>query len=443
MRIPTNPLYDISEDAVVTLISTGEVQKEYISRHCRRAVKIRGKSHKPSSHPLDRLMLITYKPTDKDPEWLSVSFRNGNRDDLRIENLEWDYRQYRVRERIGEHIPLGVWFKVPGVSLEIRIVERGPELRRYVDKYPVGVSPRNGYMETTVKIDGKQQRLHRLLALTFLDHPLDTEHLTVNHKDSNKLNNTIRNLEWATYSDNNMHAFTDGVRGETQKKILLRRLSDGQEFVVGGYHEMARLLGVSPQSAHQAVERRTTDGKPFHGYIFKKADDPRSWEELSRNPSRIGDKADKSIVVMDLKTHRVLAMGNRSEVAVKYGMRHYVLDRLLMYETVIPWKGMGFRLAEEGELVKWPVYPEEVLDIFDRTKATDRPLNIVGGDGVVRYYTSVTEWCNEDREKRCDPAVMSRMLKSSDGTMRWRSWNIQHVDLKKFPVIEVKSCFMQ
>lgn len=46
--------------------------------------------------------------------------------------------------------------------------------------------------------------LHRLLAITFIPNPDNKP--VVNHKDSNKLNNSIDNLEWVTYQENSVHS---------------------------------------------------------------------------------------------------------------------------------------------------------------------------------------------------------------------------------------------
>ena len=60
--------------------------------------------------------------------------------------------------------------------------------------------------------DGRQKpyRIHRLVMLTF-EYFTGCENLLVNHKDLNKLNNVITNLEWCTYSENLQHAYDNNA----------------------------------------------------------------------------------------------------------------------------------------------------------------------------------------------------------------------------------------
>ena len=53
--------------------------------------------------------------------------------------------------------------------------------------------------------------VHRLIAKTFLKNPSNKP--TVNHKNGNKKDNTISNLEWASYSENMIHAYANGLNG--------------------------------------------------------------------------------------------------------------------------------------------------------------------------------------------------------------------------------------
>ena len=69
----------------------------------------------------------------------------------------------------------------------------------------------SGYLYVDVKIQGKRKKLlvHRAIALAFLDNPDNKP--CVNHKDGNKLNNYVSNLEWCTYSENMKHAISTGL----------------------------------------------------------------------------------------------------------------------------------------------------------------------------------------------------------------------------------------
>lgn len=77
----------------------------------------------------------------------------------------------------------------------------------------------------SVVLNKKQFCLHRLLAIHFLDKPENyNEKRIVNHKDGNKLNNNIDNLEWIFASDNMHHTYESGARNT---KIIIQKDLDG------------------------------------------------------------------------------------------------------------------------------------------------------------------------------------------------------------------------
>lgn len=55
----------------------------------------------------------------------------------------------------------------------------------------------------------KRVRVHRIVAEAFIDNP--NELPVINHKDGNKLNNNIDNLEWCSHSHNTKEAFRIGL----------------------------------------------------------------------------------------------------------------------------------------------------------------------------------------------------------------------------------------
>lgn len=90
------------------------------------------------------------------------------------------------------------------------------------------INTRNGYVYYLVSKNGKSKnsRAHRLVALTFI--PTSNTKLQVNHKDGNKTNNRVDNLEWCTQSENMIHAYKMGLEKPRGLKVI--RLDDGKIF---------------------------------------------------------------------------------------------------------------------------------------------------------------------------------------------------------------------
>ena len=82
--------------------------------------------------------------------------------------------------------------------------------RRYVKPGPLkqGTTKRGYKMVTLFKNSkGTSVYVHRLVAKHFLT---DSEKEQVNHKDCDKTNNKVDNLEWVTNEENRLHALANG-----------------------------------------------------------------------------------------------------------------------------------------------------------------------------------------------------------------------------------------
>ena len=104
----------------------------------------------------------------------------------------------------------------------------------------------DGYLAVSLWDDnerGKKVRktllVHRLVAETFI--PNSENKHTVNHKDGNKQNNCVSNLEWATLSEQQIHAFNTGLnyarKGESANRAELTW--DIVHFIRNSYPEMS------------------------------------------------------------------------------------------------------------------------------------------------------------------------------------------------------------
>jgi hypothetical protein len=83
-------------------------------------------------------------------------------------------------------------------------VEKGRDCSKRLKK--------NGYLQIAVRLGDRKRKwflVHRLVAKAFIPNPLNLPQ--VNHKDGNKQNNELSNLEWCTSSDNQYHALKAGL----------------------------------------------------------------------------------------------------------------------------------------------------------------------------------------------------------------------------------------
>lgn len=95
-------------------------------------------------------------------------------------------------------------------SLE-RIVHSSKWNRREPSKILNPPILKNGYKLVSLSKNGSSKRvlLHRLIAKAFIPNPNNLPQ--VNHKDGNKQNNIIDNLEWVSAQDNIIHAYTNNL----------------------------------------------------------------------------------------------------------------------------------------------------------------------------------------------------------------------------------------
>lgn len=86
--------------------------------------------------------------------------------------------------------------------------------RRYIIRKGRIIKPQidqDGYVTVKLTYEKKTKgyKVHRLVAIAFIPNPLNKPE--VNHKDGNKRNNTVDNLEWVTRLENVQHAKQTGL----------------------------------------------------------------------------------------------------------------------------------------------------------------------------------------------------------------------------------------
>ena len=108
---------------------------------------------------------------------------------------------------------------------------------------------------------GKNRRVHRLVALSFLPNPDRLPE--VNHLDGDKSNNSSGNLEWVSSSQNQQHAYDTGLQARGPDMWHSKNSVSSIEtvcklLVVGGatLKEIASASGVSLGTVKQVKYRK-------------------------------------------------------------------------------------------------------------------------------------------------------------------------------------------
>ena len=172
-----------------------------------------------------------------------------------------------------------VWESLPGVpGVEVSTLGKVRTLDRVVStekmtRFQKGrvlkqSKDRDGYLQVSIKVDGKQatKRVNRLVAQAFIPNPNCLPQ--VNHKDCNRKNNNVENLEWCDNSYNMQYRekFGDAL-GHPLFAIKLDTLE------VLNFHsqrEASRALGVYQQHLNAVIKGRI---KQTGGFWFVNADD--------------------------------------------------------------------------------------------------------------------------------------------------------------------------
>ena len=80
---------------------------------------------------------------------------------------------------------------------------------------------KSGYYQVNIKINEtnkfSNRYIHRLVAQYFIENKENKRE--VNHKDGNKLNNNVENLEWVTSSENQRHRHSIGIKQTSNRYI--------------------------------------------------------------------------------------------------------------------------------------------------------------------------------------------------------------------------------
>ena len=137
-----------------------------------------------------------------------------------------------------------------------------------------GSTHKDSYRFVTIK--GKQIPIHRIVAENFIENKYDKPF--VNHKDGNKMNNSVDNLEWVTQQENIQHSYKNKLQPSTVKTYKGKFTNEQRQQIKDEYNNTdisRRQLALKYNVSHTCICDIINDK-------YKYADKVNTYEEVAR-----------------------------------------------------------------------------------------------------------------------------------------------------------------
>lgn len=130
------------------------------------------------------------------------------------------------------------WIYIKGHKTKYKICSSGKVLNTETGDYMKGGMDKDGYhiVSLTYKKKKYTRKIHRLVAIAFIPNPNNLPE--VNHKDGDKWNNEVHNLEWVSSAENTHHAQDIGLRTQNLKKKDVEKIC---EMLSSGKYQISRI----------------------------------------------------------------------------------------------------------------------------------------------------------------------------------------------------------
>lgn len=324
---------------------------------------------------------------------VDVDFLDGDTTNYHLENIYLVYKNGPIELNVLDN-----FYYVPGLELNA-INEKGLIYRipQSDIQFPIfikgGTEVGERYPHYRVNInDGRvsDRFVHKLLALTFLEPPKNYPIMAVNHKNGNKDDFALNNLEWVTSSENNIHAFKEGLRTDN-KPIQIKDVTNGEIRTYFSLGEAARQLNTNPGAISSVISGKTN--MYLKRYLIRRLGDETSWEDLE---NKVRNNTISPVKVRNVLTGEVINYSSVREACLKNKVHTTTALRQINNPKEPRVILNGFEFKHQSDLSAWHNFTIYDIEVFKRGLPPNTPVyslkNIETGEEVIHYgWKSVNE----------------------------------------------------
>ena len=260
------------------------------------------------------------------------------------------------------------------------------------------LAPQNkvlGYLYTSYNTgadDGyktKNWRVHRLVALTWIPIPqwlIDSgKPIQVNHKDGDKTNNKVSNLEWVDASGNQRHAVETGLTNH--RRVKAKNLKTGEEVSYSSAHDCARKHGMVEKKLIKLLNHKHAGKITKDWWAFQYED--LEWPEIK--PEEIMESRVDYLTGLwcATKDGKSVMASTLLLLCETIGVKHHSVQPEVRSDGGV-YRAVGY----EWKYIDFPERRLFVEALYSKKKPMFRPVRRVkvydvASPGLVTYFTSM------------------------------------------------------